>query len=91
MELSVYKIDGTESGKKVVLDENVFGIEPNDHVIYLDVLQYMRNQRQGTSKTKDRSEVAYSTKKLGRQKGFGFQGWRCCLRRDRPSLSKEGW
>ena len=53
MELSVYKIDGTESGKKVVLDENVFGIEPNDHVIYLDVLQYMRNQRQGTSKTKD--------------------------------------
>ena len=48
MELSVYKIDGTESGKKVVLDENVFGIEPNDHVIYLDVLQYMRNQRQGT-------------------------------------------
>ena len=71
MELSVYKIDGTESGKKVVLDENVFGIEPNDHVIYLDVLQYMRNQRQGTSKTKDRSEVAYSTKKLGRQKGGG--------------------
>ena len=71
MELSVYKIDGTESGKKVVLDENVFGIEPNDNVIYLDVLQYMRNQRQGTSKTKDRSEVAYSTKKLGRQKGGG--------------------
>ena len=71
MELSVYKIDGTESGKKVVLDENVFGIEPNDHVIYLDVLQYMRNQRQGTSKTKDRSEIAHSTKKLGRQKGGG--------------------
>jgi Ribosomal protein L4 len=71
MELSVYKIDGTESGKKVVLDEKVFGIEPNDHVIYLDVLQYLRNQRQGTSKTKDRSEVAYSTKKLGRQKGGG--------------------
>ena len=71
MELSVYKIDGTESGKKVVLDERVFGIEPNDHVIYLDVLQYLRNQRQGTSKTKDRSEVAYSTKKLGRQKGGG--------------------
>ena len=71
MELSVYKIDGTDSGKKVVLDERVFGIEPNDHVIYLDVLQYLRNQRQGTSKTKDRSEVAYSTKKLGRQKGGG--------------------
>ncbi len=71
MELSVYKIDGTESGKKVVLDEKVFGIEPNDHAIYLDVVQYLANQRQGTSKTKDRSEVAYSTKKLGRQKGGG--------------------
>jgi large subunit ribosomal protein L4 len=71
MELSVYKIDGTESGKKVVLDEKVFGIEPNDHAIYLDVIQYLANQRQGTSKTKDRSEVAYSTKKLGRQKGGG--------------------
>ena len=71
MKLPVYKIDGTESGKKIDLAEDVFGIEPNDHVIYLDVLQYMRNQRQGTSKTKDRSEVAYSTKKLGRQKGGG--------------------
>ncbi len=71
MELSVYKIDGTESGKKVVLDENVFGVEPNDHAIYLDVVQYLANQRQGTAKTKDRSEVAYSTKKLGRQKGGG--------------------
>ena len=71
MELSVLKIDGSESGKKVVLDERVFGIEPNDHVIYLDVVQYLNHQRQGTSKTKDRSEVAYSTKKLGRQKGGG--------------------
>ncbi|MBO7071063.1 MAG: 50S ribosomal protein L4 [Bacteroidales bacterium] len=71
MELNVYKIDGTESGKKVVLDEKVFGVTPNDHAIYLDVLQYLANQRQGTSKTKDRSEVAYSTKKLGRQKGGG--------------------
>ena len=71
MELSVYKIDGTESGKKVVLDEKVFGIEPNDHAIYLDVLQYLANQRQGTAKTKDRSEVSYSTKKQGRQKGGG--------------------
>ena len=72
MELSVYKIDGSESGKKVVLDEKVFGIEnPNDHAIYLDVLNYLAAQRQGTSKTKDRSEVAYSTKKLGRQKGGG--------------------
>ena len=71
MELSVLKIDGSESGKKVVLDENVFGIEPNDHAIYLDVVQYLNHQRQGTSKTKDRSEIAYSTKKLGRQKGGG--------------------
>ena len=71
MELSVYKIDGSESGKKVVLDERVFGVTPNDHVIYLDVLNYLAAQRQGTSKTKDRSEVAYSTKKLGRQKGGG--------------------
>ena len=63
MKLSVLKIDGTNSGKEVVLDENVFGIIPNDHAIYLDVVQYLANQRQG--------EVAYSTKKLGRQKGGG--------------------
>ena len=71
MELPVLKIDGSESGKKVVLDEKVFGIEPNDHAIYLDVIQYLANQRQGTAKTKDRSEIAHSTKKLGRQKGGG--------------------
>ena len=71
MELSVYKIDGTESGKKVTLDSTIFGIEPNDHAIYLDVKQYLANQRQGTHKTKDRSEVSYSTKKMGRQKGGG--------------------
>ena len=71
MELSVYKIDGSESGKKVVLDERIFGIEPNDHAIYLDVKQYLANQRQGTSKSKDRSEIAYSTKKMGRQKAGG--------------------
>lgn len=71
MELSVYKIDGTDSGKKVVLDEKVFGIEPNDHAIYLDVKQYLGNQRQGTHKTKDRSENAHSTRKLIRQKGSG--------------------
>ena len=63
MELSVYKIDGSESGKKVVLNEEIFGITPNDHAIYLDVKQYLANQRQGTAKTKDRSEVAYSTKR----------------------------
>lgn len=71
MELSVYKIDGTESGKKIVLDEQIFGIEPNNHAIYLDVKQYLANQRQGTAKTKDRSENAHSTKKQGRQKGGG--------------------
>ena len=71
MELPVLKIDGSESGKKVVLDEKVFGIEPNDHAIYLDVVQYLANQRQSTAKTKDRSEIAHSTKKLGRQKGGG--------------------
>ena len=71
MELSVYKIDGSESGKKVVLNEEIFGIEPNNHAIYLDVKQYLANQRQGTSKTKERWEVSYSTKKLIRQKGSG--------------------
>ena len=71
MELSVYKIDGTESGKKVTLDSEIFGIQPNYHAIYLDVKQYLANQRQGTHKTKEKSEVAYSTKKMGRQKGGG--------------------
>ncbi len=71
MELAVLKIDGTESGKKVTLNEAIFGIEPNNHAIYLDVKQYLANQRQGTHKTKDRSEVAYSTKKIVRQKGSG--------------------
>ena len=71
MELNVYKIDGTLSGKNVVLDEKVFGVTPNDHAIYLDVMQYMANQRQGTAKNKARSEVSCSTTKLGRQKGGG--------------------
>ncbi len=71
MELSVLKIDGTESGKKVTLNDAIFGIEPNDHAIYLDVKQYLANQRQGTHKTKERWEVAYSTKKIVRQKGSG--------------------
>jgi len=71
MKLSVYKIDGTESGKQIELDERIFGVTPNDHAIYLDVVQYLANQRQGTAKSKDRSEVAYSTKKMGRQKGGG--------------------
>ena len=71
MKLDVLKIDGTASGKQVELDETIFGIEPNDNAIYLDVKQYLAAQRQGTHKTKDRSEVAFSTKKMGRQKGGG--------------------
>ncbi len=71
MELEVLKIDGSKSGKKVTLEEQVFGIEPNDHAVYLDVIQYLANQRHGNAKTKDRSEIAHSTKKLGRQKGGG--------------------
>ena len=71
MNLSVLKIDGTDSGKQVVLDDAVFGIEPNDHAIYLDVIQYLAHQRHGNAKSKDRSEVAFSTKKMGRQKGGG--------------------
>ena len=71
MKLPVYKIDGTDSGKKAELSEAVFGIQPNDHAIWLDVVQYLAHQRQGNAKTKDRSEIAHSTKKLGRQKGGG--------------------
>ena len=71
MEINVLNIKGQETGRKVTLNEAIFGIEPNDHVIYLDVKQYMANQRQGTAKAKERSEHAGSTRKLGRQKGGG--------------------
>lgn len=71
MELSVLNINGQETGKKVTLNDAIFGIEPNDHVIYLDVKQYLANQRQGTAKSKERSEMSGSTRKLGRQKGGG--------------------
>ena len=71
MELSVLNINGQETGQKVTLNDAVFGIEPNDHVIYLDVKQYLANQRQGTAKSKERSEHSGSTRKLGRQKGGG--------------------
>ena len=64
-------ITGQETGRKVTLNEAIFGIEPNDHVIYLDVKQYLANQRQGNAKAKERSEHAGSTRKLGRQKGGG--------------------
>lgn len=72
MELTVYKTDGTKSSKTVELNQDVFAIEPNDHAIYLDVKQYLANQRQGTHKTKQRNEVKGSTRKLRRQKGTGF-------------------
>jgi large subunit ribosomal protein L4 len=71
MEISVYNIKGEDTGKKVTLKDGVFGIEPNDHVIYLDVKQHMANKRQGTAKAKERSEMSGSTRKLGRQKGGG--------------------
>ena len=71
MEVSVLNINGQETGRKVSLNESIFGIEPNDHVLYLDVKQYLANQRQGTAKAKERSEVSGSTRKRGRQKGGG--------------------
>ena len=71
MDINVLDIKGQETGRKVTLSESIFGIEPNDHVIYLDVKQYMADQRQGTHKSKERSEVSGSSRKLGRQKGGG--------------------
>ena len=71
MEVSVLNIKGQETGRKVTLNEDIFAIEPNDHVLYLDVKQYLANQRQGTAKAKERSEHAGSTRKLIRQKGSG--------------------
>lgn len=71
MEVNVYNIKGEDTGRKVTLNESVFGIEPNDHAIYLDVKQFLANQRQGTHKSKERSELSGSTRKLGRQKGGG--------------------
>ena len=71
MEVSVLNINGQETGRKVQLNDAIFGIEPNDHVLYLDVKQYLASQRQGTAKSKERSEVSGSTRKLGRQKGGG--------------------
>ena len=71
MEVNVLNIKGEETGRKVTLNESIFGITPNDHAIYLDVKQYMASQRQGTHKSKERSEISGSTRKLGRQKGGG--------------------
>ena len=75
MELAVYNTQGQETGRKVVLSDAVFGVEANDHAIYLDVKQYLADQRQGTHKSKQRNEVAGSTRKLKRQTGTG--GARC--------------
>jgi large subunit ribosomal protein L4 len=71
MELNVLNISGKETGRKVELPDSIFAIEPNDHAIYLDVKQYLANQRQGTSKTKERNEISGSTRKLKKQKGTG--------------------
>jgi len=71
MELNVFNIEGKETGKKVTLDDSIFGIEPNNHAIYLDTKQYMANNRQGTAKAKERCEITGSTRKLKRQKGTG--------------------
>ena len=71
MELSVLNKEGRDTGRKVVLNDEVFGIEPNSHVVYLAVKQFLADQRQGTHKSKQRSEIAGSTRKLGRQKGGG--------------------
>ena len=71
MEVSVLNINGQETGRKVALNDAIYGIEPNEHVLYLAVKQYLANQRQGTAKSKERSEMSGSTRKLGRQKGGG--------------------
>ena len=71
MEISVLKNSGEDTGRKVNLSEDIFGIEPNDHAIYLDVKQFLANQRQGTHKSKERGEIAGSTKKIKKQKGTG--------------------
>ena len=87
MEAKVFNIQGKETGRTVKLNDSVFGIEPNNHAIYLDVKQYMANKRQGTHKSKERSEIAGSTKKLGRQKGGG--GARRLCRSEERRVGKE--
>lgn len=71
MEVSVYNLSGKETGRKANLNDDIFGIAPNDHAIYLDVKQFLANKRQGTHKSKERNEVSGTTKKLKRQKGTG--------------------
>ena len=81
MEIAIYNVSGKDTGKKAVLKDEIFGIEPNNHAIYLDVKQYLANQRQGTHKSKQRNEVAGSTRKLKKQKGTGG-----AVRRRRPRI-----
>jgi len=71
MKLNIYNIEGKDTGEKIELNDSIFGLEPNDHAIYLDVKQYMANNRQGTHKAKTRGEISGSTRKLKRQKGTG--------------------
>ncbi len=71
MELTILNIEGKETGRKVMLNDSIFGIEPNDHAIYLDTKQFLANQRQGTHKSKERGEISGSTRKIKRQKGTG--------------------
>lgn len=71
MELNVLNIQGADTGRKVTLNDSLFNVDPNDHAIYLDVKQFLANQRQGTHKAKERNEIARTTKKLKRQKGTG--------------------
>lgn len=71
MELNILNISGTDTGRKILLEDSIFGIEPNDHVIYLDVKQHLANKRQGTHKSKEKGEISYSTVKLKKQKGTG--------------------
>tara|TARA_B100001971_G_C18140160_1_gene509935 strand:- start:274 stop:903 length:630 start_codon:yes stop_codon:yes gene_type:complete len=72
MKIAVHNIEGKETSKKIDLKKNIFGIDPNDHAIYLDVKQYLANQRQGNSKTKERGEITGSRRKIRRQKGSGM-------------------
>lgn len=71
MELKIYNINGSETGRTITLEDSIFAVEPNDHAIYLDCKQYLADQRQGTHKSKERSEISGSTRKLKRQKGTG--------------------
>ncbi len=71
MELNIYNIKGEDTGRKISLNDSIYALEPNDHAIYLDVKQYLANQRQGTHKSKERNEITGSTRKLGKQKGGG--------------------